>query len=147
MLNMKLGYNRPNGFFGRYLKLSYESPGLKAKTDLDLLYSKTFMCSLKQLYLSLFRPKSSKLSIKSYALAVFHIRPCLKKKGHGAPTFINITIFVGLRHSMLHTKFKAIDQLVLEKKIFKGFSMYGLSGPLGLDKFSFPCSHKLSHET
>ena len=79
--------------------------GQRSKNDLDLLYSHIFMYSLRWLYIPIFRPKSSKLTMKSHVLAFSHIWPC-RKKGQGQPRVIIWTILIVLEYPMLHTEFQ-----------------------------------------
>ena len=121
--------------------------GQMSKNDLDLLYSQIFMYSLRWLYIPIFRPKSSKLSIKSYVLAFSHIWPC-RKKGQGQPRVIIWIILIVLEYPMLHTKFQGHGHLVLEKFLnvftnwfwriprfkisrLKVFTIYGRGGHVG----------------
>ena len=53
--------------------------GQRLKNVLDLLYSKIIIYSLRWVYSSICRPKSSTVSKKSYVLAFSHIWPCRKK--------------------------------------------------------------------
>ena len=79
--------------------------GQRSKNDLDLLYWQIFMYSLRWLYIPIFRPKSSKLSMKSHVLAFSDIWPC-GTKGQGQPRVIIWTILIVLEYPMLHTKFQ-----------------------------------------
>ena len=72
---MKFGFNRPSGFCGyvkncKHVKLL----GQRSNTDLDLLYSKIYIFSIRQVYLPIFSPK---LSLKSYVQSFPHISPYL----------------------------------------------------------------------
>ena len=93
-------------------------------------------CTLQDNFNYCFRPKSSKLSMKSYVLAFCHILPC-PKIGQGELKVIIYTALVVLGYQMLTPSSKAIGLLFLEKKlvleetIFKGFTMYWHDRHLG----------------
>ena len=63
------------------------------------------MYTLRWLYLPIFRPKSSKLSMKSYVLAFSHIWPCCKM-AKVTPRSSFWTLLIVLEYPMLHTKFQ-----------------------------------------
>ena len=75
-LYKKFGYIWPSGFWGDVWDChTMRVLSQRLNTDLDLFYSQIFMYSLRQLYLLIFRPKSSKLSMKSsvFAFSIFDL--------------------------------------------------------------------------
>ena len=78
-------------YFNHFMRFGFvnshdfrELTGHRSNNDLDRLYSQTIMFSIRQLYISISRPKSSTLSMKSYVQAFFRIWAC-RKKGQGQP--------------------------------------------------------------
>ena len=71
---MKLGYNWASGFGGDALNLqNMRDQGKRLKNDLDLLYSQVCMKSFGKLSIPIVKPKSLKLSMKSYIPASSYI--------------------------------------------------------------------------
>ena len=58
------------------------------------------------------------------------IRPC-HEGGQGYSSVIICTYFQNLDFQLLHTKFKAIGRVVLEKTNFNVFTIYGHDGNYG----------------
>ena len=82
----KFGYIWTSGFWGYVWDChTMRVLGQRSNNDLDRFYSQIFMYSLRQLYLPIFRPEYSKLSMKSYEFAFSHIWP-RRKKGQGQST-------------------------------------------------------------
>ena len=82
-LYKKFGYIWPSGFRGDFSNChTMRVLVQRSNNDHDLFY---FIYSLRQLYLLILRPKSSKLSMKFYVFAFSHIRPCCKKRSRINP--------------------------------------------------------------
>ena len=94
-----------------------------SRTNLHLL--------IKTTQFTIFMPKSSKLSMKSYVLAFYHIWPH-RKKGQGQPKVIICIFLVVLSYLMLHTKFQGHPSVNSgEEDFFKVFTIYGHGSHLG----------------
>ena len=102
------------------------------------LLLKFFMFSLRQLYIQIFRPKSSNLSMKSYVQHFPYLTS--PNKGQDKTNVVICIILIATRVS----SFKATGQLAMENKIFKSFyhiwawRSYWSCDLDGLGKFSFP---------
>ena len=103
--------------------------GQRSNKNLHLLFKTTLF--------TIFMPKSSKLSIKSYVLAFSHIWPC-RKKGQGQPKVIICIFLVVLRYLMLHTKFQGHRSISSrEEDILRFLPYMGMAATLVMRPYSF----------
>ena len=94
-----------SGFWGNVWNLNTKRVlGQRPNNDLGILFSQIMYSCIKTNLITIFRPKSSKLSMKSYVLVFFHIWPC-NKIGQGQPKVIIWAILLVLWYPMLHIMF------------------------------------------